>query len=410
MKQKQFTSIFLSIILIAVSISSFGQLINEKYRYNTSYIPVNSVTNHYTIWTSGAWHTFGDNTCKFNIENKISSKEVAFYKYSKKGQNVKRISRRINSFDKKGSLVDNKYIKKGKEKSHLLYEYNDDGYFTLYEEYKRTKLRTKELLKYNKYNDVLEYRNFNKGEAIMKWEAEYNDTILTKQYAYRLNKKDTSSIYKLWEYEYYPDNKKKATKYFKNGELKHTWSYTCDDEGEEIRSKDKTKICEVKQYNNDGTYVIINRSTGKKGQITKTRLTYDSKDRLIMREYIRKNKIYSKQSYKYDDKGRQIAWYYYKNGKKSDIVRWGREYVFNEDSTLQETRYISKGGAYAKRVNTFNDNGKRISSIYFDLKHNKQVYRNEYKYNEAGLIIEELKFNKKNFLVNKEVTIYQYYQ
>ena len=411
MKQKQLITLTLSIVLFVLSNSSFAQLINERGNYGRYYISGNSLTSHYTMWTSGAHYNYGGTSIKFNIKHNIKAKDITVYKIKKKGAYLVENTRRINSFNKQGNLESNKYYKRGKEKTNVEYEYNSDGYFTYFKLLKKGEQVTKEDLKYNNYNDVLEYRRYNRKGIQSKWIAKYKDTLLVEQFSHRMSRKDTINIYKKWEYEYYPSNEKKETKYYKEGELKHTWSYTCDEEGKEIKAKGETKICEVKQFNNDGTYVIINRFTGKKGKITKTRLTYDVKDRLIMREDINaKNKIISKQSYKYNEQDKQTAWYYYGRGKKSDVIRWGREYVYNENSKISESIQIGKGGkAYSKYINTYNADNQKISNIYFDIKNNKQVYSYKYKYNESGLRVENLKYNKNNILIRKEIINYQYY-
>jgi len=411
MKQKQILGFALALIFVLQVIRAEAQLINQKDKFYDFYIPASSLSNHYNIWTGGAYRVNGIKNIQFNKEHKIKVTDDVVYKLTKQGKRLKEKRRTIHTFDKNGRLIDEQHYKKGREKQHYQFQYNKYGFFTDYKKHARGILKKHEVLVYNQNNDVLKYRRYHKGELESKWEAVYKDTILESQWSYKITKKDSSDILLKWEYEYYPTNQKKQTKYYKKGELKHTWLYTCDEEGIEVKPKDETKVCEIKQYNNDGTYVIVQRNTGKKGKITKTRLTYDAKDHLIMREYINaKNKIWSKQSYKYDDKGRQIAWYYYKNGKKSDQVHWGREDDYNENGKIVETRHIGrKGTAYAKYTYKYNDKDLRVSSSYIDLKKNKQVYRFEYKYNENNLLVERLKYNRKDMLSMKFITNYQYY-
>ena len=130
-----------------------------------------------------------------------------------------------------------------------------------------------------------------------------------------------------------------------------------------------------------------------------------------MRESIsKKDKITNKQSYKWDDSDREIAWYYYNRGKKSDQVRWGRETTFNEEGKVIEERRIGrKGIAYSVYKHKYNSSQQIESSEYINLKKNKKLYRYEYIYNEKDLLVEKLRFDKKNVLVNKYTTMYDYY-
>ncbi len=409
MKQKTMLTGGLFAFFMAISIFVNAQLIYEKEYNEDYYIPAQSASNHYTIWCYGMWKQNGRKNIEFNQKNKINDQSLITYKVKKKGMRLIEKYRTEAKYDIKGRLLDYQRFRRGREKNHFLLQYNSAGFFTHYQKYARGIFKLKEALVYNSDNNVLEYRRYKKKGLQRKWIAEYNDTLLKAQWSYKINKNDSVEIRNKWEYEYYPSNEKKQTKYYKNGELKHTWLYTCDEEGVELESKKETKVCEIKQYNNDGTYVVIKRNTGKKGKISKQRYTYDKTDHLLMREYINeKGKITNKQSYQYDDKGKQIAWYYYRRGKHSDEIRYGNEFVFNDDNKIIEHRYIGKKGVYAKRIFSFDSNGRKIASVYLSTKKG-QISSNTYKYNDKGLIIETHRFNKKNRLVNQNKISYQYY-
>ncbi len=408
MKQRSMLTRGLFLFFMAMSIFSNAQYINEQDQESKYYLPSQSVSSHYWIWTAGMWEINGKKDIENNLKNNIKSKSVQNYKVKKKGERLIEKYRAEQNFDKKGRLIEDMRFRRGREKNHFLLKYNSDGFFTQYIKYVRGTFKKKEVLVYNEDNNVLEYRRYSKKGLQRKLIAEYNDTLLTNQWSYKIKKNDSTEILNKWEYEYYPSNEKKQTKYYRNGKLKHTWLYTCDEEGEEIKSNDETKVCEIKQYNNDSTYVVIKRNTGKKGKITKRRYTYDKADRLLMQEYINvKGKITSKWSYKYDDNGKKLAWYNYRRGKNSDKVRYGIEYVYNTDGKIIENRQIGKKGMYGKTVYTFDSKGNKISSEYIDSKKGKE-FSYTYKYNDKNLLIETNRFNKKNILINQYNTKYQY--
>lgn len=406
---KQKNAVWLLLLLI-IGFSGLvkAQLIHEVNKNERHYIPSSSVSNHYYIWTTGMWNINGTENIKSNVKHQISEKESVSYRILKKGKRLKEKRRTISKYNNDGRLLNSQSFRSGKEKRNNILAYNADGFFTSYKRFARGEFKDHEIITYDHNNNVLKYDLYKGDKFVKRWKANYNDTLIISQWSY---KKDTSEIQRKWEYGYYKGKQKKETKFYKKGALKHTWSYTCDEEGKEIKPKEETQICELKQYNNDGSYVVIQRRTGKKGKISKSRISYDKENRLIMREEINvKGKITSKQSYKYDENNNQTAWYYYKRGKKSDDIRWGKETVFNEAGKKLEERHIGKKGkAYGSYKHTYNAEDLLTSSVYIDLEDDEIVSRYEYKYNVKGLRVENLRYNKKNVLVNQYKTTYQYY-
>ena len=411
MKKSTLVLVSLAILILGITNISKAQLIRSQDKFEKYYVAANSASNHYQIWTSGMWRMNNLLNIKRNKEKEIKIDRAINYKVKRNGTRLIEKYRSVKIYDKNGRVTDEQDFRRGKEKRHYQFVYNKEGYYTDFRWYMKGRYKKHETLSYNDNNDVLEYKSFKGLDLQRKWQAKYKDTLLESQWSYKITKKDSCEISRLWEYNYYKTNQKKETKYYKKENLKHTWSFSCDDEGKEITNKEKTQVCELKQYNNDGSYVLIKRYTGKKGKVSKDRLTYDKNDRLIMRESINKNdKVTNKQSYKWNDEGKQIAWYYYKQGKKSNQIRWGREKKLNSEGKVLEEIYIGKKGvAYGKYIHTYNTDQQIKSSEYIDLKKDNRVSRYEYAYNEKGLLVEKLRFNKKEILVRKYKSIFFYY-
>jgi len=433
--KKGFLIIGVILIVIGMQNKVDAQLIYKADKLdkaeNYYYLPTGSVSSKYNIWTEGIWAQ--ERLPKSQLDKNIKSIINLNYTVRKKGNRLIEKRRKVSTYDKSGRMIEENNFRKGKEKQHHILEFNKNGFFTDYKRFARGNKKTHEILSYNKDNNVLVYENYKRGKFKNKQTAHYNDSLIVSQCSYS---KDTLEVLYRWEYDYYKTNEQKETRRYKKEKLKHKWSYTCDEEGKEIKSKHESKICELKQYNNDGTYVVVKRTTGKKGKINKIRSTYDKKDRLILREEINaKNKITYKYASVYGDNDKVIAWYYYYGRKRSDEINFGYEYKYDGDNRVEEKRIsnnkvrkitsvvfntdnvkISSESKYLKRngqlrfssKQTYNDQGQIVSSLS-KKSDGSQRYRMEYVYMPNGLLKQKLHFNKKNILVLKEEKIYQYY-
>jgi hypothetical protein len=408
MKNKAFALTIILLLGIGTIKRVKAQLIYERSEQENFFYsqPDNSTATRYSLYTAGLWQQNGQVDAKKKKENSIKEVDYTSFKVVKEGQRKVQKYRRINAYDANGRVVRKQNFTRGKEKRCYELSYNNDGWFTNYKATIRGHKTFEEKIVYDQNNFVLDYRKFKNGEFKSKWKAQYKDTVIISQVYY---KKDSAEVRSNWEYDYYPDNEKKETRYFDKGKLKHRWSYSCDDEGKEIKNKGESKICELKQYNADSTYVVIKRTTGKKGKISKQRYTYDKHNRLILTEYENvKGKITGKHETVYDKYGHVIASYEYGRGKKSDMIRWGQKYEKNEQGHLLASEWIRKGKVKHKTVYIRNDEGLILSSIS-TVPGKKQKWSSTYKYNEKGLLVEKKNYNKDDELTWIYSISYQYY-
>lgn len=405
MKQQILKIALILVFTMAILMPSKAQLIYKNNMFDHYYKPVSSVTTNYNIYTEAMWRLNGKYDMDKKKEHGIRSLNSSYYKLKKDGKRAIEKGRDVNTYDINGQLVDKQTFRRGKEKKHYIFEFNKDGQFTDYKRFNRGMSRTHEVLKYDENNNVLEYNKF-KGEKFKKrWNATYKDSLIVAQWSFN---KDTSEIRSKWEYKYYETNENKTTKYYSKAKLKHTWNYTCDEEGKEVKPKDETTVCELKQYNNDSTYVIIRRNTGKKGKVTKHRLTYDKKDRLILSEDFNvKDKITFKQANIYNEDGKMVAHYTYKRGKKSDQVRWGWETKLNAEGKIIERKSIWRNKV--NRISTYAFEDGHQSTAIVTKGDGKLIYKIEYKYNDKGLMTDVLRFDEDGILSSKNIYDYQYY-
>lgn len=405
MKQPILKATLILIFLMAILWPAKAQMIYKMSNNRNFYIPASSVTHNYNIYSQAMWNVNGYKNIENNVAHNIKSKNTTYYKYLKKGEKQIERSKSIEIYDKNGQIVNRKRYNNAKEVSFQLFEYNKNKAFTDFKSYKKGKYKTHELLKYDDNNNVLEYYSYKGDKFKSKWIANYNDSLILAQWSY---KKDTNEIRSKWEYNYYKNNEKKTTKYYKNTKLKHTWNYTCDKEGKEVKAKDETNVCELKQYNNDSTYVVITRRTGKKGKVSKHRSTYDKKDRLILSEsFNTKEQITSKYAYAYNDNDKQTAYYTYYRGKRSEKVKWGRESKFNDKSELVESRRIWRNKL--KTISTYKyENGKKVESVS-KKPDGSLKFKKEYLYNDKGLLTATLYYNEDGLLKYKSIIEFQYF-
>lgn len=368
-------------------------------------------------------------------QHKLKEVDVSNYEYKKDGKRTEQTSRVIRKYNPNSLKTEYLYFRKGKEFSHSTYKYDSINNLIDYQRSYKGKHFRQTINKYDQYHQLIQRDNYYKNKFNNRSYATYKDSIITAQWTYR---KDSSIIAYKWEYNYYSNGDKKTTQYYKKGELKHTWNYTCDEEGEEVKPKEETKVCQLKQYNADSSYVIINRLTDKNGKISKRRKTYDKNDHLILVEHINiKNEITYKNSQTYNKAGYQTASIRFHTGKYSDqisikseyeyiqdsikiseveigykksgTIRWAHEYKFNKrGKTLESIVYGKKKNVIITRNHTYNEKNQKLSTVATNADGSLK-YKNTYKYNDRGLLEETCSYDKNEILKNKSITKYQYY-
>lgn len=431
MKFTKLLPVFVFVLLIVLTYSGYAQVV---YVDNNSSKP----KSHRKQATLRYWNFNHGSRLKLkDIEDlKIKEQDITRYKYKKKGKRAIETSRVIEKFNENHFKTGYQSFRNGKESSSSVSQYNEENFLIdVKRRYKGRGLR-QSTYKYNDLNLLTNVKRFRKGELKSNSFAEYQDTVLLTQYRYH---KDTVVPSVKWNYTYYRTGDKKQTEYYKDGEIKRTWVYTCDEEGEEVKSKIETKICELKQYNSDSTYVKIHRTTGKDGKISKRRKTYDKNDRLILVEYINiKNKTTYKEAYAYNKTGKKISTKKYYTGKyadkirmqseytylndtikvalveqgfekKTEEIRWAHEYKYNGSGKLLESkRYGKNRELRSTSKHTYNEANQKISIINTDAD---GALCSKYlsTYNGKGLLSETHSFDKDNLLVHASIIKYQFY-
>jgi len=416
------------LIAIFIGLNSFSQIIYVDNKSNK----LSKWNNPYSI-QNRIYYGDGINYKLFK-EFHVAEQDISILKYKRKGTRAIEKSRVIRSFNKKTTLTEYFSFHKGKEFSHNIYQYDANNNRIDYKRRYKGKNYLHSINKYNYYNQLIQRDSYYNNKFRSRAIAVYQDSIITAQWTYY---KDSSNIRYKWEYNYYPNWDKKTTKYYKKGVLEHTWNYTCDEEGKEEKPKDETKVCELKQYNADSSYVIIRRLTDEKEKISKRRFTYDKNGNRILKEYFNiKGKLTDKDSSIYLG-NKQLEDYQFYRNKHSNKIQKTTIYQFDKEGnkkSLIKTEYKKSGSIAWVHEYKFNSAGKKLESIFYgknkklisikkytyneDNKQTESVtlnadgslkYKSTYEYNKKGLLTRSDSYNKKNILVRSVITKYQYY-
>lgn len=423
--------------LIGILLLSFSGISSAQIVYMDNYSSkTNSHRRSYNYYYWGYYSNYGLNHNKLKTQ-KVKDQDVTTYNYKKDGQRAIQKSRSFTKYNADFLRIEWQSFRKGKEQNHVLYEYNSNGDKT---DIKRNNKGKSNRQTINTYDDSFQLTNkkyYYKNELRSNSYAIYKDTVLITQYTF---KKDSITPAYRWGYSYYPTGDKKQTQYFKKGELKKTWSYTCDDEGLEVKPKEEIKICELKQYNADSTYVIINRTTNKKGKISKFRTTYNKEDRIILEESINvKGQTTYKQATEFNKAGKMTKRTDYHRGKYADKIStlvtrtylqdtirafikrqyfkkkdqtiwWASENKYNEKGRLIESKSFGKGNEL-KDIDTYSYNvDNQITSGICINADGTLKSKSIYKYNPKGLLTETHTYDEDNFLTRSIIRKYQYFE
>lgn len=433
MKKQILLASLIGILLLSFSGVSHAQIV---YMDNYSSKNDNKYRGRYNYYYWGYYPYGGINRNSLETQ-KVKEQDITTYKYKKDGQRAIQSNRSTIKYNADFLRIEEQYFRKGKEQNHTLYEYNSNKDET---DNKRSYKGRAYGHTVNSYDDRFQLTNkkyFYDNELRRNSYAVYQDTVLITQYTF--TKDSVTPAYK-WDYTYYPTGDKKQTQYFKKGELKRTWSYTCDEEGREVKPKEEIKICELKQYNADSTYVTIKRTTGKKGKISKYRTTYDKKDRIILEERINvKGQTTYKQATEFNKAGRmtkridyhtgkyadkistQVSRTYFQDtirvfikrqyfNKKDQSIWWASENKYNENGRLIESKSFGKDNEWKDTdTYTYNKNDQITSGICINADGTLKS-KSIYKYNTRGLLAETHTYDEDHFLTRSIIRKYQYFE
>ncbi len=399
-KMKKLTLLLTVILITNLSNLNAQGLFGESGFYDNN----NYYYNSQPYFSSeGLWLTASKSKKEILAKSGIIAYEHKAYKVKKGKQTGEPYRIQYAKFDDNFNLLEEKY-----GKTQILFQYNKNNCYTDFKLIKRNKkLKKHEIIEYNDSCMVTkyEYRKKNDAKLKNKWVSEYDNSLKRILAKVIFDKDGTTEKYK-WEYDYYEDGKRKQTKYYKKGELKHIWNYTCDDEGKEQKEGIKTEqVCLVKEYLQDSSYIITNRTTDNKGRIRKNVSKYNKNKKLIeYRSYNYKGKLTWGQDYRYDCNGLVIQSIIYRRG---GLIINIKEWYYNNNLVVKYKYFKRKGKLKYSLEYKFNNNKQLVERSRFNKKH-KLNYKYKYEYNNKGDIVKTLRFNKKDELKTVYETNFTY--
>ena len=154
---------------------------------------------------------------------------------------------------------------KNKGSSTFFNYQNDTLLLAIFQTRKGKDTSTAELFSYNNNNKCTEELELRDGQTYHLCKYEWNENGLVKRI------ENTYTKHRKWnsitEIDYYDDKTTKEERIFKKGKLKHKYVYACSPVGEKVQlDKEESKVCTIKNKNDDGSfYYIFETTEGKKG-------------------------------------------------------------------------------------------------------------------------------------------------
>jgi hypothetical protein len=347
------------ILLLIAPTSNFGQVNPNEYNFgNNTYLEEKSSI---------------DNPTAEKIKLQKIAKEV-YITTDKKGKTS--FTSQL-SYNKNGQI--SHMIKKhwnGKSDNVIEYAYNKDNLLSNRRFYNTKKVANFENRQFT-YNEKSLLKSFeinNKKGTKRKTTFEYNGSATAKREYF---KKNQTSPFNSWTYTYHEDGSRKSTVLQKNGKIKHAWQYDCNPNGTLEKSKEASTVCINTTSNSDGGYTWTKKETDEKNKIIITESTF-SKDS-ICQKYIQK----------YMDGSLKSA--YTLNGLVST-----------------HTNY-KKGKKYITYINESDENGNNISHERIWHNNLKFNFKQTYKYDQNGLLVERNNYNSKGKLTSRTIVMRSFY-
>jgi hypothetical protein len=216
---------------------------------------------------------------------------------------------------------------------------NDTLLLSIYQITKNKDTSTAEFFSYNNNNKLNEELELRDGKTYHLCKYEWNEDGLVKRI------ENTYTKHRKWnsvtEFEYYDDKTTKEERVYKNGDLKHKYVYACSPVGEKAQlNKEESKVCTIKNKNDDGSfYYIFETTEGKKG--IHRNIQKFNKDSMITSYEV--YYLNDKLKFKYD--------YYYENKKLVQEDLYGirkrfssAHFTYGADNLLSENYTINKRG------------------------------------------------------------------
>ena len=221
--------------------------------------------------------------------------------------------------------------------------------------HKKGHIERRQAYTYDKNNQIASFILYKGDKIVHKWTGKYNEDNNPTEKVYY--KKGGEEILTRWEYSYYENGQKKETKrYDGKGKLKHSWSYACNPQGQEIK-KNTSEICLKEDYDESGNKIKVIRNTDEKNRMVKSVFRYDKNDRVKeVTNYNFKEKMVNRWNYSYDTEGHIIEF--------SSFVKGGKHL-----GSWTVFEYNEKG----HQIGTQRVVGKKLSALT-KVKHNDQGF------------------------------------
>ena len=329
---------------------------------------------------------------QYNKENGIRVAEEISYSFNKKGEKVVYPSS-FHKYDQEGRILSEQYCYRNeKNVGKHKYEYNQIGQIVRYSRYKNEKLITESIVKYNENGYPVLFEKFRKGKLKAQIGAEYQDTLITKQWYCKSGskKKFTENLY-----EYKDDKTEQYVSLYKNGKLKKKYSYNCDQRGVDVLlEKNETEICEQKEYNADGSYIIVTRRLGSDGKAGKSVSYFDKFGKKLKVEFIGSNNVVTySELYLYNEQGKLVS----QKAYSEEVLFVSNEYMYdNEGNLVQVKEFFTHNPIFSIKkkesktyITKYDRTGKIIEKSELDIK-NDLVWGEKFEYNDKGVLVKKV--------------------
>lgn len=325
-------------------------------------------------------------------EIKYSQKNYLYFIYwtnnnkaLKKENKIKRQSEFHKGSNVKNSTIDYVYSPNGNliehyksKKEYYKITYHNDSLVRQVQYFNNGNIKWRDSITYSGIRIKNEYRFDEKNILIESKERAYDSTYITS-FSHKKMKKGKMKETERYEYEYYPDYSYKKITSYRRGKLKHTNNFDCNPIGE-VKKRDSQNCV---KYETD--------SLGNKMRIT---LTTSKGYNVKIVEYIDTNNsvVYSKT---YAMPSNNLIWEYYYNSKNHLLEK----FVSYKDNKKEFFRMEYK---YAPGVyNNYTE--------FTKYKKGKLIYTKKQEYDDKGMVIKSIEYNKANKIKSMKMYSYQYY-
>jgi hypothetical protein len=237
----------------------------------------------------------------------------------------------ISYYDTSGNMI---RCEKRNKKNKLIFtyecQYNKAGKIINYNfKHGHQKARYSETYQFDSLNQVISKKLFNRKGPYLSYVCKYDSNRIRQMQVYK-----KKCLYQNWVYSYYPDGKNEETRrYNGRGKLKHTWTFACRPEGQNMKKlKDSSMICIKDSHDLQGNRVKVYMQTNEKGKATRNIYIYNPDT--VLREgrgYDENDHLLWKSLWEQGgNRIKEYIWYHKKTGK----INGTSLYTYNSDQDV----------------------------------------------------------------------------